>query len=276
MWRRPRTDTWSRAAPLSWGPLPCTPTTRGCRWRRWRRQRAGPSTTTSTTASGPSARGEVPQLGLETQVEDGVLWVPPNCSSAAGSTSYLDGRGQTPWTLRSWRRQLVPVVHVPVEGGEKRTTYESFEKRLLAGAKPGRLGRDRGSGLSLSVLGRLAGPQMADLDGTRHGTTSFATACSTILSSDHRSPPTAWAQPSKATKLFEHILAEHLETGVCLLEASENGKQVIECFEELEQDGCEILRHMKVYGNWDSVLYELRLMTRAISATPRFCEMYYI
>ena len=24
--------------------------------------------------------------------------------------------------------QLVPVVHVPVEGGEKRTTYESFEK----------------------------------------------------------------------------------------------------------------------------------------------------
>ena len=40
-------------------------------------------------------------------------------------------------------------------------------------------------------------------------------------------------QPSKATKLFEHILAflkEHLETGVCLLEASENGKQVIECF----------------------------------------------
>ena len=86
-------------------------------------------------------------------------------------------------------------------------------------------------------------------------------------------------QPSKATKLFERILAflkEHLETGVCLLEASENGKQVIECFEELEQDGCEILRHMKVYGDWDSVLYELRLMTRAISATPRFCEMYYI
>ena len=64
-------------------------------------------------------------------------------------------------------------------------------------------------------------------------------------------------QPSKATKLFEHILAflkERLETGVCLLEASENGKQVIECFEELEQDGCEILRHMKVYGDWDSVL----------------------
>ncbi|CAJ1393288.1 unnamed protein product, partial [Effrenium voratum] len=83
----------------------------------------------------------------------------------------------------------------------------------------------------------------------------------------------------KATKLFEHILAflkEHLETGVCLLKASENGKQVIECFEKLEQDGCEILRHMKVYGDWDSVLYELRLMTRAISATPRFCEMYYI
>ena len=38
--------------------------------------------------------------------------------------------------------------------------------------------------------------------------------------------------------------------------------QVIECFEELEQDRCEILRHMKVYGDWDSVLYQLRLMTR--------------
>ena len=33
---------------------------------------------------------------------------------------------------------------------------------------------------------------------------------------------------------------------------------------------------MKVYGDWDSVLYELRLMTKAISATPRFCEMYHI
>ena len=33
---------------------------------------------------------------------------------------------------------------------------------------------------------------------------------------------------------------------------------------------------MKVYGDWDSVLYELRLMTRAISATPRFCKMYHI
>ena len=134
--------------------------------------------------------------------------------------------------------------------------------------------------------------QMADLDGdeTRHKIL-FCDGMLTIsrsVSSDHRSPPTAWASTQRrpqrcaaeqATKLFEHILAflkEHLETGVCLLEASENGKQVIECFEELEQDGCEILRHMKVYGDWDSVLYELRLMTRAISATPRFCEMYYI
>ena len=127
---------------------------------------------------------------------------------------------------------------------------------------------------------------------TRHGTkSSFATALYDFKERVLRSPISVdrmgfhakatsemW-QPSKATKLFEHILAflkEHLETGVCLLEASENGKQVIECFEELEQDGCEILRHMKVYGDWDSVLYELRLMTRAISATPRFCEMYYI
>ena len=47
-------------------------------------------------------------------------------------------------------------------------------------------------------------------------------------------------QPSKATKLFEHILAflkERLETGVCLLEASENGKQVIECLRNWSRTG---------------------------------------
>ncbi|CAJ1386113.1 unnamed protein product [Effrenium voratum] len=220
--------------------------------------------------------------------------------------------------------KLVPVVHVPVEGGEKRTTYESFEK---GGFWLVRNRDDLGqtvedlmnklccpvfetadenyvpppplndnaffTGLSSSVLGRLAGPQMADLDGdeTRHKILFCDGMLYDFKERVLRSPIPAdrmgfhakatsemW-QPSKATKLFEHILAflkEHLETGVCLLEASENGKQVIECFEELEQDGCEILRHMKVYGDWDSVLYELRLMTRAISATPRFCEMYYI
>ncbi|CAJ1384699.1 unnamed protein product [Effrenium voratum] len=204
--------------------------------------------------------------------------------------------------------QLVPVVHVPVEGGEKRTTYESFEK---GGFWLVRNRDDLGqtvedlmckmccpvfetadenyvpppplndnaffTGLSSSVLGRLAGPQMADLDGdeTRH---KILFCDGMLYDFKERATSEMW-QPSKATKLFEHILAflkEHLETGVCLLEASENGKQVIECFEELEQDGCEILRHMKVHGDWDSVLYELRLMTRAISATPRFCEMYYI
>ncbi|CAJ1389164.1 unnamed protein product, partial [Effrenium voratum] len=203
--------------------------------------------------------------------------------------------------------KLVPVVHVPVEGGEKRTTYESFEKGgfwLVRNRDD--LGPDENyvpppplndnaffTGLSSSVLGRLAGPQMADLDGdeTRHKILFCDGMLYNFKERVLRSPIPAdrmgfhaaatsemW-QPSKATKLFEHILAflrEHVETGVCLLEASENGKQVIECFEELEQDGCEILRHRKVYGDWDSVLYELRLMTRAISATPRFCEMYYI
>ncbi|CAJ1374545.1 unnamed protein product, partial [Effrenium voratum] len=220
--------------------------------------------------------------------------------------------------------KLVPVVHVPVEGGEKRTTYESFEK---GGFWLVRNRDDLGqtvedlmckmccpvfetvdenyvpppplnenaffTGLSSSVLGRLAGPQMADLDGdeTRHKIL-FCDGMlydfkERVLRSPipadrmgfHAAATSAMWQPSKATKLFEHILAflkEHVETGVCLLEASENGKQVIECFEELEQDGCEILRYMKVYGDWDSVLYELRLMTRAISATPRICEMYYI
>ena len=105
------------------------------------------------------------------------------------------------------------------------------------------------------VLGRLAGPQMADLDGdeTRHKILFCDGMLYDFKKRVLRSPISAdrvgfhakatsemW-QPSKATKLFEHILAflkEHLETRVCLLEASENGKQVIECFEELEQDGC--------------------------------------
>ncbi|CAJ1386948.1 unnamed protein product, partial [Effrenium voratum] len=196
--------------------------------------------------------------------------------------------------------KLVPVVHVPVEGGEKRTTYESFEK---GGFWLVRNRDDLGqtvedlmnkmccpvfetadenyvpppplndnaffTGLSSSVLGRLAGPQMADLDGdeTRHKILFCDGMLYDFKERVLRSPIPAdrmgfhakatsemW-QPSKATKLFERILAflkEHVETGVCLLEASENGKQVIECFEELEQDGCEILRHMKVYGDWDS------------------------
>ena len=172
--------------------------------------------------------------------------------------------------------QLVPVVHVPVEGGEKRTTYESFEK---GGFWLVRNRDDLGqtvedlmckmccpvfetvdenyvpppplndnaffTGLSSSVLGRLAGPQMADLDGDE--TRRKILFCDGML---YDFKERVLRSPIPA-KLFEHILAflkEHLETGVCLLEASENGKQVIECFEELEQDGCEILRHMKVYG----------------------------
>ena len=149
------------------------------------------------------------------------------------------------------------------------------------------------SGLSSSVLGRLAGPQMPTLDGDE---TRFKILFSDGMLYDFkervlRTPIPAdrmgfrtqatsemW-QPSKPTRLFEHILAflkEYVETEVSLLEASESGNRVIECFEELEKDGCEILRYMKVYGDWNSVLYELRLMTRAISATPRFCEMYYL
>ena len=85
----------------------------------------------------------------------------------------------------------------------------------------------------------------------------------------------ALAEAQEQTEELAETEAQE-QTEERLLEASENGKQVIECFEELEQDGCEILRHRKVHGDWDSVLYELRLMSRAISATPRFCEMYYI
>ncbi|CAJ1389075.1 unnamed protein product, partial [Effrenium voratum] len=190
--------------------------------------------------------------------------------------------------------QLVPVVHVPGEGGEKRTTYESFEK---GGFWLVRNRDDLGQTVE-DLMCKMCCPvfetadenyvpppplndnaffTMADLDGdeTRHKILFCDGMLYDFKERVLRSPIPAdrmgfhaaatsemW-QPCKATKLFEHILAflkEHVETGVCLLEASENGKQVIECFEELEQDGCEILRHMKV----------------AISATPRFCEMYYI
>ena len=107
------------------------------------------------------------------------------------------------------------------------------------------------TGLSSSVLGRLVGPQMADLDGdeTRHKILFCDGMLYNFKERVLRSPIPAdrmgfhakatsemW-QPSKATKLFEHILAFLKEQ---VLEASENGKQVIECFEELEQDGCEI------------------------------------
>ncbi|CAJ1389260.1 unnamed protein product, partial [Effrenium voratum] len=255
--------------------------------------------------------GEVPQLGLETQVEDGVLRVPPTAPALQAARHTWRARANTVDFAKLAAAQL---------GGEKRTTYEGgfwlvrnrddlgqtvedlmckmccpvFETVDENYVPPPPLNDNAFfTGLSSSVLGRLAGPQMADLDGdeTRHNILFCDGMLYDFKERVLRSPIPAdrmgfhaaatsemW-QPSKATKLLEHILAflkEHVETGVCLLEASENGKQVIECFEELEQDGCEILRYMKVYGDWDSVLYEQRLMTRAISATPRFCEMYYI
>ena len=71
-------------------------------------------------------------------------------------------------------------------------------------------------------------------------------------------------------------LKDHLATGVELLEGSEAGRRAIQGFEALQRDGCEILDYLKAYGDWDSVLYELRVMARAITASPRFCEMYYI
>ena len=163
--------------------------------------------------------------------------------------------------------QLVPVVHVPVEGGEKRTTDESFEKGGFCLVR----NRDDLGQTVEDLMCKMCCPvfETADEnyvpppplnDNLLHRSVLVRSGASgrpadggpetrrKILFCDGmlydfkervlRSPIPAdrmgfhakatsemW-QPSKATKLFEHILAflkEHLETGVCLLEASENG-----------------------------------------------------
>ncbi|CAE7796753.1 unnamed protein product, partial [Symbiodinium sp. KB8] len=214
---------------------------------------------------------------------------------------------------------LAPVVHVPVEGGEKRTTFECFERggfwlvrnrddlgqvleELLCNLCRPVFAADEYvppyplndnlffSGLSSSVLGRLAGPALPDLDGddTRFKILFCDGKLYDFKERILRSPVPAdrlgfhakatsemW-QPSQETTLFEDIkdyLKEQLATGVELLEGSEAGRRVIQGFEALQRDGCEILGYL---GDWDSVLYELRVMARAITASPRFCEMYYI
>ncbi|CAE7462845.1 unnamed protein product, partial [Symbiodinium microadriaticum] len=194
---------------------------------------------------------------------------------------------------------LAPVVHVPVEGGEKRTTFECFERggfwlvrnrddlgqileELLCNLCRPVFAPDEYippyplndnlffSGLSSSVLGRLAGPALPDLDGDD---TRFK-----ILFCDGKLydfKERLLRSPVPADRLGFHA-KDHLATGVELLEGSEAGRRAIQGFEALQRDGCEILDYLKAYGDWDSVLYELRVMARAITASPRFCEMYYI
>ncbi|CAE7407536.1 unnamed protein product, partial [Symbiodinium sp. CCMP2592] len=216
---------------------------------------------------------------------------------------------------------LAPVVHVPVEGGEKRTTFESFERHghwlirsrddlgqimeeLMANlcrpvfAPPDYIppyplnDNTFFSGLSSSVLGRLAGPALPDVDGdgTRYRILLSDGALYDFQEKIFRSPvpgdrmgfrasatSKVW-EPPFDTELFVHIkafLLEYVGSDQGLLTGSETGKKVIECFEALQSAGCELLAVLKAYRGWDSVLYDLRTFARAISACPRFCEMYY-
>ena len=176
--------------------------------------------------------GEVPQLGLETQVEDGVLRAPPTAPALQAARHTWTGEGKHHGLCEAGGGAAGPGRTRSSEGGEKRTTYESFEK---GGFWLVRNRDDLGqtvedlmckmccpvfetvdenyvpppplndnaffTGLPLSVLGRLAGRRWRTSTATRHGTkSSFATACSTIsrsVSSDHRSPPTAWASTQR-------------------------------------------------------------------------------
>ena len=342
-------STWTRGDPTPPALSPCMPTTRTSTWAGCAKAAAPSSTITRTTAWGVLRGGirfviaAVPDIKVATQeLEDPWVW-------AAGKFPNLDWKLKAPMETEDFARLrqrcrhhvlfgrarqntvefaklaaalLAPVVHVPVEGGEKRTTFECFERggfwlvrnrddlgqfleELLCNLCRPVFAPDQYippyplndnlffSGLSSSVLGRLAGPALPDLDGddTRFKILFCDGKLYDFKERILRSPVPAdrlgfhakatsemW-QPSQETTLFEDIkdyLKDHLATGVELLEGSEAGRRVIQAFEALQRDGCEILGYLKAYGDWDSVLYELRVMARAITASPRFCEMYYI
>ena len=214
-------ETSAPAAPLPRGPCSVRPPQEVADG-----QRAGPSTPPLRERGREASRGcEVVVHELKDPWADAAAKYPNldwrlkskmefsgyhQLSSAAGSTSYLDGRGQTPWTL-----QAGPSRRRSGGGGEKRTIYKSFEKGgfwlvqnrddlglqdVLPGLQPMNYVPPSTIMPSSPVCPRpfwgvWQARRWRTSTATRHGTkSSFATACSTIsrsVSSDHRSPPTA-------------------------------------------------------------------------------------
>ncbi|CAE7251057.1 unnamed protein product, partial [Symbiodinium sp. CCMP2456] len=190
---------------------------------------------------------------------------------------------------------LAPVVNVPHEDGEKRTTFEFFDGRgfwvpkhkddmgALIRMSLKNLSRPAYAGpftppeplndscwtksLVDEVLGLLSGHTMAPLDADRQ-----AQPCDR-MSLHAEATSAAWVPPV-ATQLFSKV-ETFLRTRGRTLEENEEGLAVVEAFEELKPHS-GLLKLLRKYGSWLQVLYILRLFARAIVALERLCELFYL
>ncbi|CAJ1414497.1 unnamed protein product [Effrenium voratum] len=81
--------------------------------------------------------------------------------------------------------------------------------------------------------------------------------------------------PTNPSDIFDQVLA-FLETRAQGLEDNEQGRKVIESFQQLASDGCELVTLLRRYGSYDWVLWLLRFFTRAASGVDRYCEFLYL
>ncbi|CAE7416405.1 unnamed protein product, partial [Symbiodinium sp. CCMP2456] len=209
---------------------------------------------------------------------------------------------------------LAPVVNVPHEDGEKRTTFEFFDGKgfwvpkhkddmgALIRMSLKNLSRPAYAGpftppeplndscwtksLVDEVLGLLSGHTMAPLnadrtrgkvlysDGVVVGTGERRLAQPCGRMSLHAEATSAAWVPPVATQLFSKV-ETFLRTRGRTLEENEEGLAVVEAFEELKPHS-GLLKLLRKYGSWLQVLYILRLFARAIVALERLCELFYL
>ncbi|CAE7431504.1 unnamed protein product, partial [Symbiodinium sp. CCMP2456] len=204
---------------------------------------------------------------------------------------------------------LAPVVNVPHEDGEKRTTFEFFDGKgfwvpkhkddmgalirmsLKNLSRPGPFTPPEPlndscwtKSLVDEILGLLSGHTMAPLDADRTRgkvlysdgvVVDFATGERRLaqpcdrMSLHAEATSAAWVPPVP-TQLFSKV-----ETFLRTLEENEEGLAVVEAFEELKPHS-GLLKLLRKYGSWLQVLYILRLFARAIVALERLCELFYL
>ena len=211
---------------------------------------------------------------------------------------------------------LAPVVNIPHEDGERRTTFEFFDgkgfwvpkhkddmgalirmslKNLTRPAQAGHFTPPEPlndscwtKSLVDEVLGLLSGQTMAPLDGDRTRgkvlysdgvVVDFATGERRLAQPSDRmslhaeATSATWVPPVDAG-IFLKVEA-FLKTGAKTLERNQEGRAVIEAFEELKSHSA-LLRLLRKYGSWLQVLYILRLFSRMVAALERLCELLYL
>ncbi|CAJ1378734.1 unnamed protein product [Effrenium voratum] len=194
---------------------------------------------------------------------------------------------------------LKPVAHVPAEFGEKRTCLELFAstgfwetrhkddlvvvvsdilKRLMRpGCRPpGAVERPVVCELHLQRRdGRPCWREPpACPDGDR-GRDKILFSDGVLLNLPDLSQRKGYVVPHQPSDIFDQVLA-FLETRAQGLEDNEQGRKVIESFQQLASDGCELVTLLRRYGSYNWVLWLLRFFTRAASGVDRHCEFLHL